>query len=130
MSAINRAEKFERDFELFKSQNADWGKYLTDSTYFELMDWYDATYHLGSNDENSGEAHDFANYVWERVHENEQRMEMRVQESRYDGSMYYELAYMTRDDLLSLHTMIKSACLPERQTFNRVKEQIEKILGL
>lgn len=42
----------------------------------------------------------------------------------------YELANMTKSDLRSLHTMIRSACLPERQTFNRVKEQIEKILGL
>lgn len=42
----------------------------------------------------------------------------------------YEIVDMTESDLRSLHAMIKSACLPERQTFNRVKEQIEKILGL
>lgn len=40
----------------------------------------------------------------------------------------YELANMTESDLRSLHTMIRSACLQERQTFNRVKEQIEKLL--
>lgn len=38
------------------------------------------------------------------------------------------LIVMTKDDLRSLLTMIKGACLPERRTFNSLKEQIEKIL--
>lgn len=50
---------------------------------------------------------------------------MSIQANEQGG---YQLEDMTESDLRSLHAMIKSACLPERQTFNRVKEQIEKLL--
>ena len=35
--------KFECEqlFKQYREENPDWDKYLTDSTYYELMDWYD-----------------------------------------------------------------------------------------
>ena len=119
---------FDEAFELFKSYDQNWKIHVSDSTYFELKDWFDATYHLGSEEENSEEASEFADYVWNKIHENEPRLEMKVQKNAQAVSESYMLVNMNRNELLSLLTMIKSACLPERQTFNRVKEQIEMFL--
>ena len=128
MNTTNRAEQFDRDFERFKKEyDPRWEEHLTDSTFFELEDWYDGLHNLGSEEENSDEAYDFAIYVWDKIHENEPRLEMKVRES-YDGLGYYTLQNMTEDELRSLLVMIKGACLEERRVFNRVKVQIEKIL--
>lgn len=130
MEKVNRAEVFDRYFERFKHKIPGWDLYLTDSTYFLLMDWYDATNHLGSEKENSTEAHAFADYVWDKIHENVPRREMKVHESRYDGTYYYELTGMTGEELRSLYNIIQSAYLPERRVFNSVKEQIKKLLNV
>lgn len=41
---------------------------------------------------------------------------------------HYTLIDMDDDDLRSLLSMIKSACLPDRGNWNNVKQQIEKLL--
>ena len=130
MADTNRAEKFDRDFRQFQEDHHNWQDYLTDSMYYELMWWYDATYNPGDDESYSAEAHDFATYVLDKIHEENPRLEMNVLEGRYNGSLYYGLAFMNHDELLSLLKMIKSACLAERRMFNGVKEQIEKILEL
>ena len=127
MSETNRAELFDREFERFKKDDPNWDRFLTDSTYYELMGWYDAKHNLGNEEMYSEEAHDFANYVWDKIHENEPRLEMKVRES-YDEIGYYNLQNMSEDELRSLLEMIKSSCLEERRVFNRVKVQIEKTL--
>lgn len=38
----------------------------------------------------------------------------------------YAIDFMNESELRSLHAMIKSACLPERREWNRVKQQIEE----
>jgi hypothetical protein len=43
------------------------------------------------------------------------------------GSMFC-LSDMSRDDLRSMLTMIRSANLPERRYWNRIGKQIERIL--
>ena len=127
MSETNRAELFDREFERFKKDDPNWDRFLTDSTYYELMGWYDAKHKHDNEEMYSEEAHDFANYVWDKIHENEPRLEMKVRES-YDEIGYYTLQNMSEDELRSLLAMIKGACLEERRVFNRVKVQIEKIL--
>lgn len=134
-----REEKFELDLKKLKEDKPDWDKNLTDSTYFELMDWYDTTYHLGSEEINSCEAREFANYVWEKIHvcdtTNYAREKVHVCDttninvSRQSNDTY-SLSDITENELRSLLIMIKGACLPERQAFKKVKEQIEEILGL
>lgn len=121
-----REEKFDIDFKKLKEDNPDLDKNLTDSTYFDLMEWYDATYHLGSEEINSCEAREFANYVWEKIHVYD-TTNMNVSRQANDA---YRLSDITENELRSLLNMIKGACLPERQAFNKVKEQIEEILGL
>lgn len=42
---------------------------------------------------------------------------------------YYALIVMDKNDIRSLHAMIKSACLPQRREWNGIKQQIENILN-
>lgn len=58
---------------------------------------------------------------------NEEMQNMSVHEVT-PGS--YEIIDMTKDDLLSLYTMIGSSCLPERRNFDKIKRQIAKLLEL
>ena len=127
MSETDKKGLFDRDFERFKKDDPNWDRFLTDSTYYELMSWYDAKHKYDNDEMYSEEAHDFANYVWDKIHENEPRLEMKVRES-YDEFGYYTLQNMNEDELRSLLAMINGACLEERRVFNRVKVQIEKIL--
>ncbi len=127
MCTMKKNEKFDEAFEQFKLHDPKWFEYLTDYTYFELMDWYDKTYHLGNGRHNSMEATEFADYAWDKIHETF-TPHMLIHSSRLED--YYSLDYMTRDELLSLHTMIKSAALPERRVFDRVKRLIEKLMEL
>lgn len=65
MSDADKSELFDREFEEFKSENPDWKKYLTDSTYYDILNWYEKKHGLCSDDEYSEEGYDFAGYVWE-----------------------------------------------------------------
>lgn len=58
-------QKFEELFEQFKKESPISLQYLSDSTYFEMMDWYDSYY--GFNKEgNSSQARKFAIYIWDK----------------------------------------------------------------
>lgn len=61
MSETDKKRTFDREFERFKKDNPDWDKFLTDSTYYDLMGWYDDKYGLGNEFEYSCMAHFFAN---------------------------------------------------------------------
>lgn len=59
-------ENYEQLFKQYGQENPDWAEYLTDSTYYEMVDWYDYA-HGNDNDEcSSDEAREFANYVWNK----------------------------------------------------------------
>ena len=57
-------KEYEKLFEQYKQQNPDWAEYLTDSTYYELMEWYDYNHGIDNEEGNSDEAHEFVNYIW------------------------------------------------------------------
>ena len=57
-------KEYEKLFEQYKQQNPDWAEYLTDSTYYELMDWYDYNHGIDNEECNSDEAHEFVSYIW------------------------------------------------------------------
>lgn len=59
------AKDFEVEFSKFKEENPTWEKYLTDSTYYDLMSWYDAKHGLANEDNYSDEGRAFAGYVWD-----------------------------------------------------------------
>lgn len=59
-------KEYEKLFEQYKQQNPDWAEYLTDSTYYELMDWYDYNHGIDNEECNSDEAHEFVNYIWDK----------------------------------------------------------------
>lgn len=118
-------KKFDFDFEEYKKSNPNWEKYLTDSTYYELMDWYDSKYGLCCEEHNSDEARDFADYIWDKLHDYD-LPDMSVYHQLHGG---YELVNMSEEDLRSLHTMINGSCLPERQRWNSIKQSIEKLLN-
>jgi len=55
---------YEDLFKQFKKEQPDWHKYLTDSTYYELMAFYDEKNNIPHKIVNSMMAHSFANYIW------------------------------------------------------------------
>lgn len=57
-------ENYEQLFKHYRQGNPDWKENLTDSTYYEMMDWYDYIHGIDNEAHNSDEARKFANYVW------------------------------------------------------------------
>lgn len=57
-------EQYDKDFEEFRKENPDWNKYLTDSTYYEIMEWYENKYGLANEEHYTDEARNFAYYIW------------------------------------------------------------------
>lgn len=62
-------KKFDKAFELFKIENPKWDEYLTDSTYYDLMDWYANKYGFEWDDKNGydDEVGEFATHIWEQL---------------------------------------------------------------
>ena len=121
---MEQNKQFDLEFEEYKIENPDWEKYLTDSTFYELMDWYDFKHGLGCEEHASEEAHDFAKYIWSKIVD-ERLPEMSVHPQIQGG---YGIVNMSEDDLRSLLTMIKGACLLERRHWNGIKQKIEKMI--
>lgn len=59
--------EFETAFAEFEKKNPNWKKYLTDSTYYELAEWYDEYLGISNPESCSDEAHKFAKYIWENI---------------------------------------------------------------
>lgn len=59
-------KEFEKDIEAYAQEHPKWLDYLSDSTCFELMEWYDAAHniHTDEDEASSDKAHEFAQYVW------------------------------------------------------------------
>ena len=62
-----RKEDFDSAFIIFEKQNPDWKECLTDSTYYELAEWYDEFIGVSNNESLSDKAHEFAAYVWRKL---------------------------------------------------------------
>ncbi len=63
-------KKFANAFEKFKIDNPMWDKYLTDSVYNELMDWYSENYNLKWINDEIGypnEVYEFSKYIWKQI---------------------------------------------------------------
>jgi hypothetical protein len=58
---------FNQYFEEYKKDNPDWEEYFSDSTYYEIADWYDSKHGTNFEDVASKEAIEFATYVWENI---------------------------------------------------------------
>lgn len=112
-------------FEQYGAENPNYRQYLTDSTYYELMSWYDDKHGYYDLDGYSDDAHTFANYVWNEITE-PFIPQMSVHEQLHGG---YELIDMGKDDLLSLLRLIDSACLSERRHWNGIKQRITTLLN-
>jgi len=61
-----KREDFDSAFTVFEKQNPDWKEDLTDSTYYELAEWYDEFIGCANNESLSDKAHEFAFYVWRK----------------------------------------------------------------
>lgn len=59
-------EKYEEYFKNYKEENPDWDTYLTDSTYYELKEFYAHKTKQPFDDDNGypDDVDDFASYVW------------------------------------------------------------------
>lgn len=59
-------EKYEEYFKKYKEENPDWDRYLTDSTYYELKDFYAHETNQPFDDDNgyTDDVDDFGYYVW------------------------------------------------------------------
>ena len=59
-------EKYEEYFERYKNANPNWLKYLSDSTYYELKDFYADETNQSFDDDNGypDDVNDFAFYIW------------------------------------------------------------------
>ena len=64
---IERNEVFDVCFELFKRDNPDWENELSDSTYYELAEWYDDFHGKANGDYLSDKSYEFADYVWRKI---------------------------------------------------------------
>ena len=62
-----KKEDFDSAFTVFEKQNPDWKENLTDSTYYELAEWYDEFIGVSNNESLSYKAHEFAHYVWRKL---------------------------------------------------------------
>ena len=59
--------KFSSAYNCFEEQNPDWRDCLTDSTYYELAEWYDEFLGIANSESLSDEAYKFADYVWRKL---------------------------------------------------------------
>ena len=62
-----KKEDFDSAFIVFEKQNPDWKEDLTDSTYYELAEWYDEFIGCANDESLSDKAHEFASYVWRKI---------------------------------------------------------------
>ena len=62
-------KQFSERFELFKKENPTWEDHLTDSTYYDIMEWYADKYGFEWDDENgyADEVGDFTTYCWKQI---------------------------------------------------------------
>lgn len=60
-------EEFDSAFIVFEKENPDWKNELTDSTYYELAEWYDEYLGIANNESLSDKAYKFADYVWRKI---------------------------------------------------------------
>ena len=60
-------DHFERAFSAFEKDNPDWKSELTDSTYYELAEWYDEFIGVANNEHLSDVSYKFADYVWKKL---------------------------------------------------------------
>ena len=58
-------EEFETAFAEFEKKNPNWKEDLTDSTYYELAEWYDEYLGISNPESVSDKSYDFADYVWD-----------------------------------------------------------------
>ena len=93
-----RNKKFDEAFELFKEEYPKWDEYLTDSTYYELKDWYAAKYGFEWDDENGypTEVSEFGDYIWRQLCPQE-----------YDTTEYIKV---NKELFLSLMQLLKDSC--------------------
>ena len=59
-------EEFDSAFIVFEKRNPEWKNGLTDSSYYELAEWYDEYLGIANNENLSDKAYEFANYVWRK----------------------------------------------------------------
>lgn len=59
-------QRFESAFSVFEKENPDWRATLSDSTYYELAEWYDV-FQGENKEELTDVAWAFANYVWSNI---------------------------------------------------------------
>lgn len=54
-------------FERYKCENDDWSEYITDSTYYEIQDWFTYKCGCGFNDDNGFPdfVYEFSQHIWE-----------------------------------------------------------------
>ena len=81
-------KEYEKLFKQFKKERPSSIKYLTDSTFFELMDWYDEKQNYDSEEENSQDARNFANYVWDKYIEKESKEDKLKEELKIAANKY------------------------------------------
>ena len=66
-------KKFDEAWKLYQQENPDWYKFLTDSTYYEIKDWYEHKYGF-EYDEDVGyadEVDEFGEYIWKQINPDE-----------------------------------------------------------
>lgn len=62
----NMRDKFNSAYHCFEAENPDWRDDLTDSTYYEVAEWYDEFLGIANSESLSDEAYKFADYVWRK----------------------------------------------------------------
>ena len=60
-------EEFDSAFIVFEKRNPEWRASLTDSTFYELAEWYDEYIGVANTESLSDKAYEFANYVWRKI---------------------------------------------------------------
>ena len=60
-------EEFDSAFIVFEQRNQEWKNNLSDSTYYELAEWYDEYLGIANNESLSDKAYEFAKYVWRKL---------------------------------------------------------------
>ena len=120
-------ERFEKALKRFAEERPTWLDYFSDSTFFELMDWFDYNYHPEFNTEegeHTDEAHDFANYVFDKV-EDKSLPSMSVHKQLHGG---YEIINIAKEELEALSRILTQCRLTEKRLFYGLSKKIEKLL--
>ena len=78
-------------FDTFKDENPTWREYLTDSTYFEIADWFASEFNYDFDDEKGypEQVTEFASCVWKEIcpQAYESKEYVRVEKEFYDDLM-------------------------------------------